>query len=44
MNFILNMSWFSIWIIAAIFLAAIVTIAYMAIVWAVRAICEYIEE
>lgn len=44
MNFLLNMSWFSVCIIAAIFLAAIVTIAYMAIVLAVRAICEWIED
>ena len=43
MNFLLNMSWVSFCIIAPVF-AAIVTIAYMAIVWAVRAICEYIEE
>ena len=43
MNFISNLSWFHICIIALV-LAAIVTVAYMAIVLAVRAICEWIEE
>lgn len=43
MNFVFNISWFHICIIALV-LAAILTVAYMALVWAVRLICEYIEE
>ena len=44
MNFFLNMSWFSICIIAAVLFAAIMTVVFLGIYMAVRAICEYIEE